>query len=137
MALDSSRRRGVDSSVTLLVVALQSMYFTLAPSAKVLVFRLTNQNLTPMTGDTAVYADTTVGSDDGHSISSLVDDQGLWWGGEWRSSQYGIIAIGRRHPMVADLTTYWFGVFDDIDGNYWNQGPTGNLSGIDVGMTFS
>jgi hypothetical protein len=96
----NNERRNVinGSSVTLLAVTLQSMYFALAPSANLLVFRLTNQNLTPMTGDIAVYADTTVGSDDWHSISFLADDQGLWWGGSGGHASTALV------PSVPGIT---------------------------------
>jgi len=38
--------------------------------------------------------------------------------------------------LVKDISRYWFGHYDQISANYWNQVSVSQVGPLDGGMTF-
>jgi hypothetical protein len=116
---------------------MESVSVRLSQFTFLLVFKLKNANVSPVTCDVAVFADTFVGENNTHHIASLPGGDGIYWGGMSEHFHLQLSVIGRHYPLVSNLTAFWFGPFRDIPSNWWNQTSATMFSGIDVGMSFS
>jgi hypothetical protein len=129
------------ASVTVGGITLNSKNISLSLYTILIIYRLDNTNSNDSICDVAIYADTHVGVNHSHYIDRLSDSLGVYWSGVTNVSEsfrtLSLNVIAGNYPLTSNLTRYWYGFYELVSENYWNQVETDGILGTDVAMAVS